>query len=104
MNIARNTQLHSKAVMTDGRSHGFTQAKDKSLAFLPTGHTLEIYRRPDGETECVWLPKRPDFKQRAVREAILPHYDAAIASFASMFGKPVWVNGSAYENGARVGS
>lgn len=104
MNNARNTQLNSKAVMTDGRSHGFRQAKDKTLAILPTGYTLEIFRRPDGETQCVWLPKRPDFKQRAVREAVLPHYDTAIRAFASTFGKPVWVHGSAYESGVMVGS
>lgn len=64
MTIARRTQDHSNAIMTDGRSHGFRQATEKTLAILP-GYTLEIYRRPDGETQCVWHPKRPDFNRVA---------------------------------------
>lgn len=89
---------------THQQTPGFKAARDKLVALFPTGHKAEIYRRSDGETQVEWLPKRPNLKQHAVREAILPHYDAAILAFATQFGKPVWVHGSAYEDGAKVGS
>lgn len=93
MTMTRKTN-HRTA--THQQTPGYQAARDKMTALFPTGHKAEIYRRSDGETQVEWLPKRPNFKQHAVREAILPHYDAAMLAFASMFGKPVWVHGSAY--------
>ncbi len=85
-----------------GRSAGFNQATDKTLAILPTGLTIEIYRKPDGTTQCEWFPKRPDFKQRPVRDSIIPHYATAMQAYAELFGAPGYIHGSAYEGGARA--
>lgn len=106
MNRARNThsQYYSginATVTGNGRTAGFNQATDKTLAILPTGLTIEIYRRPDGATQCEWFPNRPNFKHRTVRDSVFPHYATAMGAYAEQFGVPGHIHGSAYEGGAK---
>ncbi len=107
MNKARKTHRHyTTGINTStggiGRTTGFNQATDKTLAILPTGLTIEIYRRPDGATQCEWFPKRPNFKHSSVRDSIIPHYATAVHAYAEQFGAPGYVHGSAYEGGAKA--
>ncbi len=85
----------------NGRTVGFNRSTNKTLAILPMGVTIEIYRRPDGTTQCDWFPKRPDFQHSTVRESVFPHYATAMQAYADQFGAPGHVHGSAYEGGQR---
>lgn len=107
MNRARKTHTHYTAGMRatmggNGRTAGFNAARYKTLAILPTGLTIEIYRRPDGTTQCEWFPKRPDFRQRTVRDSVFPQYATAVQAYADQFGVPGQIHGSAYEGGAKA--
>ncbi|MGV1775383.1 hypothetical protein ACQZ6H_10665 [Agrobacterium fabrum] len=85
-----------------GRSAGFNQATDKTLAILPTDLTIEIYRRPDGTTQCNWFPQRPNLKHVTVRNKVIPHYATAMEAYAEQFGNPGHVHGSAYDYGTNA--
>jgi hypothetical protein len=107
MNRARKTHSHhttgiNASTSGIGRTAGFNMATDKTLAIMPTGLTIEIYRRTDGATQCEWFPERPDFKQRTVRDSIIPHYATAMQAYADQFGAPGYIHGSAYEGGAKA--
>ncbi len=107
MNTVRKTHIQYSAGINasmggNGRTSGFNAATDKTLAVLPTGLTLEIYRKPDGTTQCEWLPKVPNFRQKYIRDAVFPHYATAMQAYADQFGPPAHIHGSAYEGGAKA--
>lgn len=104
MTYHRNTAKTHGIAGTHKQTTGYQEARDKLMAILPTGVGVEIYRRPDGSTQVNWLPARPNFRLRAVRQSILPGYDVAVAEYTSAFGAPVKIHGSAYESGARAGT
>lgn len=107
MNKARKTHSHYTTGINattggKGRTAGFNAATDKTLAILPTGLTIEIYRKPDGTTRCEWFPERPNFRQHTVRDSVILHYATAMQAYADQFGVPGHIHGSAYEGGAKA--
>ena len=107
MSKTRKTHSQYSAGITasmggNGRTAGFNATTAKTLALLPTGLTIEIYRRPDGDTQCEWFPARPNFKHRTVRDSVIPHYATAMQAYTNLFGAPGHIHGSAYEGGAKA--
>jgi hypothetical protein len=67
--------------MTINWTHEFNSAEHKVTAKLPLKYTVDIYRRGDGDVQCLWSPSVPNFTSRHVRRKVLPAYQAAMMTF-----------------------
>lgn len=67
--------------MTINRTDEFNSAENKITATLPLKFTVDIYRRGDGDIQCLWSPYVPNFSKRHVRRKVLPAYQAAMLTF-----------------------
>jgi len=75
--------------MTINRTDEFNSAEHKLTAKLPLKYTVDIYRRRDGDVQCLWSPTVPDFTSRHVRRKVLPAYQTAMLAFIALSNEAI---------------
>lgn len=84
-------------------SASYRVATQRAAVEIPGGLRTELYRRPDGQTQCSWLPQGPDFKRQEVRAYVLSYYDSLVHEFEERFGSAGLIHGAAYEVSTKAG-